>query len=208
MTSGFIEEIRTEADSMRLAQAKRRLGLDKHGNPRLTTDSKSEPRLTDPNQSEPVQKRREEKEIPPLPPKGGKYGKTPKVELDILPENETFLRAVYTKWPTEHPLTHEPAKKGAFAPAARNFQRIVDSQEASPRELKSCGMLYAKAESYPPDIQRMVYEAWDHRDHAIMHVSSFYGPEKKPYRQMLPIARIVLERIDAQTAPPILAVPA
>jgi hypothetical protein len=53
MVSPFIEQVRSEMDVWRLAQAERRLGKDKHGEPRLTTDSKSEPRLTVDNHGEP-----------------------------------------------------------------------------------------------------------------------------------------------------------
>jgi hypothetical protein len=130
-------------------------------------------------------------EVPPLAPKGARRKK---VELDCSKESEEKLREVWSAWPKENP-SGEPAKAGAFAPAARAFQRIVDSGEASIRELKACGMLYAKAESYP-ELKQKIYEAWDHRDHAIMHVATFYGPEKRPYRQLLALARESIAHAD------------
>ena len=61
MVSLFIEEIRTETDARRVIQANRRLGKDKHGEPRLSTVNPGEPQTTAPNQSEVEEKRREEK---------------------------------------------------------------------------------------------------------------------------------------------------
>jgi len=71
MVSPFIEELRSAANERRIAQANRRRGKDKNGNPRVTTDnhgskklsadSISEPEITEPNQGEVVEERREEK---------------------------------------------------------------------------------------------------------------------------------------------------
>lgn len=97
MTSPFIEAIRTESDARRISQANRRLGKDKHGNPKLSEAITSDPRLSTDNQSEVQEKRREEnireenireenikeenikeENNPPLPPKGARV----KVEHD------------------------------------------------------------------------------------------------------------------------------
>jgi hypothetical protein len=133
------------------------------------------------------------KDIPPLAPKGATK-KTPKVELDCSPEAEESLRPVYQAWPTQDPNGGK-AHKGPFAAAARAFQKIIDSGEATARELKGCGMLYAKAELYP-DLKQRIMDAWEYRDQAIMHVSTFYGTEKKPYRQLLPLAREAIAHAD------------
>jgi hypothetical protein len=124
----------------------------------------------------------------------GKKGKPGKVELDCSPEAEESLRPVYQAWPTQDPNGGK-AHKGPFAAAARAFQKIIDSGEATARELKGCGMLYAKAELYP-DLKQRIMDAWEYRDQAIMHVSTFYGPEKKPYRQLLPLAREAIAHAD------------
>ena len=88
MSSPFIEEIRTEAYSRRIIQAERRLGKDKHGNPRLTTVSESDPRLTAPNQSEVVEDSREEKRKEVHPPTPRKRGKSEVVLGDYSTEFE------------------------------------------------------------------------------------------------------------------------
>jgi hypothetical protein len=53
MVSPFIEQVRSEMDRWRLAQAERRLGKDKNGEPRLTPVSECEPQLTRDNHGEP-----------------------------------------------------------------------------------------------------------------------------------------------------------
>ncbi len=120
MTSPFIEEIRTEADARRVIQANRRLGKDKNGNPRITTDSKDEPRLTEPNQAEPllsstVEKRTEEKEVPPKPPKGGTGGRGGRrTRQQILepfgPEVVRVVNTLLEEWRTEDPEDARPIK--------------------------------------------------------------------------------------------------
>jgi len=130
------------------------------------------------------------KEVPPLPPKGGRKRK---VDLDCSPEVESDVLKVFDSWPKE--IRGEKAHKGSFAQAARAFQRIIDSGEATSRELRGCGLLYAKAEQYPT-LESRIKDAWEYRDQAIMHVSTFYGPEKKPYRQLLPLAREAIAHAD------------
>ena len=133
------------------------------------------------------------KGVPPLAPKGATK-KTSKMESDCTPEAAEALKPVYQAWPKLDP-NGEKAHKGPFAAAARAFQKIINSGEATARELKGCGMLYAKAELYP-DLKQRIMEAWEYRDQAIMHVSTFYGPEKRPYRQLLPLAREAIARAD------------
>ena len=147
--------------------------------------------LANQNQMAPEPEPEPIKDVPPLPPKGERK-KRVKVELDCSQEVEPDIRKVFESWPKESP-NGEPAKKGSFSQAARAFQRIIDSGEATARELKGCGMLYAKADTYPDNLRQRIYSAWDHRDHAIMHVATFYGPEKRPYRQLLTLARQVID---------------
>jgi hypothetical protein len=112
---------------------------------------------------------------------------------DISPENGKFLEIVYQKVPKEHPITHEPVPKGAYAMAARMFQGIVDSGEATGKELYWAGRLYYEAESLDSAcgggwLGRADNE-WPTRAKFFLHVATFYGPQKRPYRQFLPIAR-------------------
>ena len=112
---------------------------------------------------------------------------------DISPENGKFLEIVYQKVPKEHPITHEPVPKGAYAMAARMFQGIVDSGEATGKELYWAGRLYYEAESLDSAcgggwLGRANSE-WPTRAKFFLHVATFYGPQKRPYRQFLPIAR-------------------
>jgi hypothetical protein len=165
--------------------------------------------------SHPITKDKE----PPLAPKGGedaaaapepnglasipakgKKPRKPRSFTDIDPANEPSLRIVYDAWPTEHPVTHEAVKKGPFAEAARAFQAILDSGEATVRELKSAGKIYASAEKYPQDMRDRIYKAWEYRNQAIMHVATFYGPQKRAYRQILPLVREMLAEFDAKLA--------
>lgn len=112
MTSPFIEEVRTEADARRVIQANRRLGKDKHGNPKITTDSKSEPRLTVVNHGEPLLSSTEEYrrvQSTPLPPtSGGTRKRTSKADplLDlgeISPEAVQFGKALVQGWKKQDP---------------------------------------------------------------------------------------------------------
>jgi len=156
--------------------------------------------LDNPDGTEPQLK---DKEVPPLPPKGGAAKqriRRMKPELDIAPENQEQFNLVWEAWPTVHPVTQEEVHKGSKAQAERAFQRIISSGEACARELKVSGILYAKAERYGEATQLKVYQAWDHRNHAIMHVASFFGPEKRPYRQLLELARQEIAKVDAKGA--------
>lgn len=119
---------------------------------------------------------------------------------DITPENSEFLRKVYERIPTEHPVTGEPVHKGPFAEAARNFQAIADSGEATPRELMAVGTVYYRAEILGETWVESVNRVWDSRPRAMMQVSTLYGPQKRAYRQLLPLARKLIEYRDAEAA--------
>ena len=78
-------------------------------------------------------------------------------------------------------------------------QAIIDAGEASARELMAVGTLYYRAESLGAEWAEWANRVWDSRDRAMMHVATLYGPEKRPYRQLLPVARELIKRKDAQT---------
>ena len=132
-------------------------------------------------------------------PRRGKYESE-----DIAPENAKFLQDVYQEVPKEHPVTGEEVHKGPYATAARAFQTIVNSGEATARELRVAGRLYYMAEhAVDPKgepVTKRVYSAWDTRSKAIMQVATFYGPEKRAYRQILPLAREIIAVHDAREA--------
>ena len=116
---------------------------------------------------------------------------------DIAPENAEYLKKVYERVPQEHPCTREPIYKGPYATAARAFQAVISAGEASARELMAVGTLYYRAESLGTEWVEKVNRVWDSRERAMMHVSTLYGPEKRPYRQLLPIARELIQRKEA-----------
>ena len=146
-----------------------------------------------------------EEPLPPLPPKGGRKKKAKFQTEDISLENAPFLQEVYKSVPADHPVTGDQVHKGAYATAARYFQGIVDSGEATARELRSIGLLYYRAEKfqrrYGIDWQEKTTQAWDTRPKAMMHVASLYGPEKRPYRQILPVAQLLIRLTDESKNP-------
>jgi hypothetical protein len=84
MTSDFLEDLRTEQDQFRVAQANRRRGKARTGEPNATGENQETPSATADHQVSVVEKRKEEKEekeekeqLPPLPPASG--GEAPKV---------------------------------------------------------------------------------------------------------------------------------
>ena len=119
---------------------------------------------------------------------------------DIAPENAEYLQKVYERIPTEHPITGEPIHKGPYATAARAFQAIINAGEASARELMAVGTLYYRAESLGQEWADWANRVWDTRPKAMMHVATLYGPEKRPYRQLLPVARDLIARKEAARA--------
>jgi hypothetical protein len=112
---------------------------------------------------------------------------------DITPENGKYLAFVYQHVPKNHPITQEPVPKGAYAEAARVFQSIVDSGEATGKELYWAGRLYYEAEELDGACGggwlSRINQEWDYRKKFMMHVSTFYGPTKRLYRQFLPMAK-------------------
>lgn len=159
-----------------------------------------------------------EKESTPLSPQGGTPGDAstllpmepaPKAKRqrkgkyqseDIAPENAEYLQKVYERIPAEHPNTGEPVHKGPYATAARAFQAIVDAGEASARELMAVGTLYYRAESLGQEWADWANRVWDTRPRAMMQVSTLYGPEKRPYRQLLPVARKLIAQKEQAVA--------
>lgn len=136
--------------------------------------------------------------LPMEPHKSNRKRKGKYQSEDIAPENAEYLRKVYERIPAVHPVTGDQVHKGPFATAARAFQSIVDAGEATARELMAVGTLYYRAETLGPEWVDWVNKLWDTRCKAMMHVSSLYGPEKRPYRQLLPAAREVIKRKDEQ----------
>lgn len=119
---------------------------------------------------------------------------------DIAPENAEYLQKVYERIPAEHPTTGEPVHKGPYATAARAFQAIIDAGEASARELMAVGTLYYHAESLGQEWADWANRVWDTRPKAMMHVATLYGPEKRPYRQLLPVARELIAQKEQRLA--------
>ena len=143
------------------------------------------------------------KDVPPLPPKGDSKRKStrkPKLEVDISVENQDQFDLVWKAWPPTHPVTGEEVHKGSKAQAERAFQKIISTGEATARELKVSGILYAKAEKFGEPTQTKVYQAWDHRNHAMMHVSSFFGPDKRAYKQLLQLAKEEINKVESKGA--------
>ena len=137
-----------------------------------------------------------ETESTPISPHGATK-KAKKIPLEISEKAKPFFEAVWNSWPKETP-EGEKAHKGSRAMAERAFQKILDTEKGiSPVELKFCGMLYAKADTLPEAEKKQILEIWDYRDQAVMHIATFYGPEKRPYRQFLALARtIIAERVN------------
>lgn len=148
----------------------------------------------------------EESTTTPLSPLAGATAKAKKPRKsrfqaeDITPENAEFLRKVYDRAPSEHPITGEPVHKGPFAEAARAFQGIIDSGEATPRELMAVGTVYYRAEILGEAWVEAITRVWDSRPRAMMQVSTLYGPTKRAYRQILPLARKLIEFRDAEAS--------
>ena len=151
------------------------------------------------------------KEItPPTPLPGGNAEKAAKPSRrkkhqsdDCAPEVLPLVQEVYRSIPTAHPVTGDDVHKGSFAQAARAFQRCVDEGD-KPEELAMAGRIYYAAElleqQHPqtlPGLVRGVSAIWDTRPKAMMHMATFYGPEKRPYRQLLKAAHAALERLKA-----------
>lgn len=221
VVSKFVEEVRSRQDAKRRIRADAgKAGADKrwqengkcHPSDSKCHENDSKCMATD---SEEGGRESKEKEVPPLAPKGAssdaaslfplpslpaKRKRKGKYESDdIAPENAEYLKKVYERVPAEHPVTHEPIHKGPYATAARAFQAIIDAGEASARELMAVGTLYYRAESLGAEWADWANKVWDSRDRAMMHVATLYGPEKRPYRQLLPVARELIKRKDAQT---------
>ena len=114
-----------------------------------------------------------------------------KAKPDISEKAEPFFREVWESWPKTNP-SGEKAHRGPRAAGQRAFQKILDTEQVTPLELKFCGMLYAKADTLPEHERILICNTWEYRDKAVMHISTFYGPEKRPYREFLPIARNII----------------
>ncbi|MBP1627170.1 MAG: hypothetical protein H6Q00_1645 [Holophagaceae bacterium] len=132
---------------------------------------------------------------------------------DCAPELLPLVAEVYHAAPLEHPITGEPVQKGPLAEAERAFQSCIN--EGIPADLlRMAGLVYYAAEvlekRYPSALSRLpeaVNRVWDTRCKAMMHVSTFYGPKKRAYRQLLPLAQKVLDRITPKQAEIICEVP-
>jgi hypothetical protein len=138
--------------------------------------------------------------ITPLTPQRGEVetkAKKPRKQKfqseDISDENAKYLKVVYERVPSNNPTSHEEVHKGPYAEAARVFQQIVDSGEATGQELYWAGRLYYEAEDLDGACGggwlAKANRAWDYRTKFMVHVSTFYGPQKRTYRQFLPIAK-------------------
>lgn len=228
LISPFIEEVRIAQDAKRKVRSEMgRIGNEKrwanHSEDRKSDKSDRKSDNENPAATKNVANDREEggrervKEVPPLAPKGAAEDaagflpmpKDPEPQRkrkgkweseDIRPENAEYLQKVYERIPTEHPYTKEPIHKGPYATAARAFQAIIDAGEATARELMAVGTLYYRAESLGPEWADWANRVWDTRPKAMMHVSTLYGPEKRPYRQLLPVARdLIAKKEQAQS---------
>lgn len=147
----------------------------------------------------------------PLPPKGeaataapvllGAQGRKPRkpktrvVATDLKPESVAYFHEVWNLSPPEmsQQIEQFPGKwisqrisveRGSQSRGERNFQAIVDSGLATPRELYAAWYLYAqytlKAQKYP-----------------FQHVSTFFGPDKATWREWLDRGRQAIEAQDA-----------
>lgn len=220
--SKFIEEVRMRQDTKRRIRAE----VGKAGaNKRWQEDSKSHQKNSNCHENDSKymatdseEGGRENKESTPLSPQGGTSSSaaslfplpSPPIQGkrkrkgryesdDIAPENAEYLQKVYERVPEKHPVTQEPIHKGPYATAARAFQAVINAGEATARELMAVGTLYYRAEFLGQEWAERANRVWDSRDRAMMHVSTLYGPEKRPYRQLLPLARELIKRQDSQT---------
>lgn len=166
----------------------------------------SEPQV---NQSETQSTILKEKEsTPPTPLPGETPARKPRQKKhqtdDCAPEVLPLVQEVYRSIPKEHPVTGEEVHKGGFAQGARAFQRCIDEEGLNPQELAMAGRIYYAAEileaKHPIALQglvRGVNGIWDTRPKAMMHMSTFYGPEKRAYRQLLKAAQNAIARLAA-----------
>ena len=172
MSSPFIEAIRTESDARRIAQANRRLGKDKHGNPKPTEPIPDDPRITADNQGEVVQERRveESRGETPLPPKG-----TGREVPPLVQEWHGRLRGL---WPKTQP-DGKAAPGSSRAETEKRFASIVRAGTATPEELAWAGHLY---------VQQKKHDA-----HYVVSLETFLGP-KRIYEEFLEGARAEMTR--------------
>lgn len=144
---------------------------------------------------------------PPTPPVGGEpAGKRSrrrgKAEApDCSEATRPHVDAVYALVPKLHPCTREEVHRGPLAEARRAAQRLVDAGTCTPEDVEWVGRVYYTAEALEAEFPEVlaglvaaVNDAWDTRKKAMMHVSTLFGPQKKPYAQLLGIARKAMQR--------------
>jgi hypothetical protein len=149
----------------------------------------------------------EQEQLPPLAPEGlvvvenPKRGKKKPLPPDCTPETLPHAQEVFQRIPRHHPVTGSEVHKGPFAPMARNMQRIIDANCATGEELRWAGLCYYAPETLEEQFPALtglaeaVNRAWDTRPGFLVHGATFYGPEKKPWLQILPIARKAMAKL-------------
>ena len=164
------------------------------------TDSQTKPKNNRTRQE--VGSTEKEKESTPLSPQGGFPRRRRKLQCeDCTPEVLPFVQKIYDLPPKDHPMTHEPVHKGPFVEACRAIQQLVDAKILTPTEAVWVAKIYYGAEDLErtnPGLYAGLTEAannaWDFRPKAMLMVATLFGPKKKAYMQLLPLARKAMAR--------------
>lgn len=133
--------------------------------------------------------------VPPVVPGARKQGKRQSPNPLSL-EVQSAVAQVYDTVPKVHPVTHEPVHRGSRPEAEKAAQARVDEGAMTVEDIPWIGRVYyhaATLEHDHPEVLRglvkAVTSAWDYWPKAMVHVSTLFGVQKAPWRELLTIAR-------------------